>query len=68
MRDQILAGIFDLLAAHANWQRAGKEEDSAVAELLQRPWEKRRGRQIGSKPFSIRQFNDWWESKRKERR
>ncbi|MGO3844472.1 hypothetical protein [Agrococcus casei] len=66
MRDQILAGIFDLLA-HANWQRAGKRH-APRPKPLQRPWEKRRGRQIGSKPIPIRQFNDWWESKRKERR
>lgn len=65
VRDQLLAAIYDLLQV-ANWQRVGKRS-APKPKPLQRPWERPRGRKLGSKPVPIRAFHDWWESKRKKR-
>lgn len=63
--DQLLAAIVDLLQ-NANWQRQGKPH-APKPKPLQRPWEKPRGRKLGSKPIPISEFNDWWEAKRESR-
>ncbi len=64
--DQLLAAIVDILQ-FGNWQRAGKKH-APKPKRLPRPWEKARGRQLGSKPIPISKFDAWWESKRKSKK
>lgn len=64
--DQLLAVIVDLLQV-GNWQRARKKS-APKPKRLPRPWERPKGRQLGSKPIPISAFDGWWEGKRKKRR
>lgn len=64
--DQLLAALVDLLQV-GNWQRAGKKS-APKPKRLPRPWERAKGRQLGSKPIPISKFNDWWDSKKRKKR
>lgn len=63
MTDQLLAALVDLLQV-GNWQRAGRKH-APKPKRLPRPWEKSKGKQLGSAPIPVSKFNDWWDSKRK---
>lgn len=58
---QLLAVVADALHV-ANWQRGGKRS-APRPKPIKRPWEKAKGRIVGSKPIPISQFSDWWDSK-----
>ncbi|MFF2631956.1 hypothetical protein ACFVR6_03645 [Microbacterium sp. NPDC058021] len=61
IEEQLLAVAVDTLA-FANWQRMRKPH-APKPKRLPRPWEASKGRQLGSEPIPISQFDDWWESK-----
>lgn len=65
VRDQLLAIIADALN-WGNWQRAGKRS-APKPKPIPRPWEKPKGKQLGSKPIPMSKFHDWWDSKKRGR-
>ena len=62
--DQLLAAAVDLLAA-GNWQRAQKPH-APKPKPVHRPWEKPVGKQIGSAPIPMSEFDGWWNSQKRK--
>ncbi|OAZ40951.1 hypothetical protein A9Z40_03145 [Microbacterium arborescens] len=63
--DQLLAALVDLTQV-GNWQRAQKPH-APKPKPIKRPWEKPVGKQIGSKPIPMSQFDGWWDSQKKRK-
>lgn len=58
--EQLLAMAVDALH-EGNWQRAGKKH-APKPKPVERPWQKKQVRRLGSGAIPIGEFDAWWES------